>query len=529
MHYGILKTMERFFNTTGPCNPEDHYMLPPEERLVRAQLDRYISQKLYWVLHAPRQTGKTTFLTSWMHKINQSKQAIACYVSIERCQGFTDIEQSMQGIASAIIEYAGLFLPPQYIPKTIQIDPASLVSAMLVQWAGLVAPLPLVVLFDEVDVLEDQAMISFLRQLRGGFAGRGVGKFPVSIALVGMRDLRDYIVHAKDGQLVRPGSPFNVKEDSASLGNFDFEDGQRLVQQHIQDTGQVIEPQAIQHVWDLAKGQPWLTNAICKKCTWVICPNHETVTKDHVEQAKELLIQERAVHLDSLSERLRDPKVKKIVQLILTGETDPSLIRGDNFRLTQDLGLVSLENGTPVISNPIYQEVVARVLSEEYQLSIPAIEFVWKKPDGTLDMDTLLKEFQIFWRRNSDIWETKSDYPEAFPHLVLMAFFQRVVNGGGRIEREYAAGRGRMDLAIQFAGTWNIIEIKLVHPADGLETTIEHGIKQILGYRNTWDSTAASYLVVFDRTPAGRARSWDERLFWHRKQTPQGLVTVVGG
>ena len=65
--------MARFFNTTGPCNPDDHYILPPEARLVRAQLDRYIESKLYWVLHAPRQSGKTTFLQSWMRKINDRK------------------------------------------------------------------------------------------------------------------------------------------------------------------------------------------------------------------------------------------------------------------------------------------------------------------------------------------------------------------------------------------------------------------------------------------------------------------------
>ena len=74
----------RFFNTTGPCDPNDHYMLPPEERLVGAQLHRYISDKLYWVLHAPRQTGKTTFLQSWMREINSGNEAISCYVSLER-------------------------------------------------------------------------------------------------------------------------------------------------------------------------------------------------------------------------------------------------------------------------------------------------------------------------------------------------------------------------------------------------------------------------------------------------------------
>ncbi|MDR1566880.1 MAG: ATP-binding protein, partial [Treponema sp.] len=96
-----MKRPVRFFNTTGPCNPDDHYMLPPRERLVGAQLDRYIRDKLYWVLHAPRQTGKTTFLQSWMREINAGDEAIACYVSVESCQGVAEPERAMPAICAA--------------------------------------------------------------------------------------------------------------------------------------------------------------------------------------------------------------------------------------------------------------------------------------------------------------------------------------------------------------------------------------------------------------------------------------------
>ena len=53
-------------------------------------MSRYIKNKLYWVLHAPRQTGKTTFLQAWMREINFGGEHIACYVSVERCQGVAD-------------------------------------------------------------------------------------------------------------------------------------------------------------------------------------------------------------------------------------------------------------------------------------------------------------------------------------------------------------------------------------------------------------------------------------------------------
>ncbi|MDR3250619.1 MAG: hypothetical protein LBT42_03015, partial [Tannerella sp.] len=102
----MAKRDVRFFNTTGPCNPDDHYMLPPEDRLVGAQLHRYINDQLYWVLHAPRQTGKTTFLQSWMREINAGTEAVACYVSIEACQGIEDTELSMLTVCDAIKGFA---------------------------------------------------------------------------------------------------------------------------------------------------------------------------------------------------------------------------------------------------------------------------------------------------------------------------------------------------------------------------------------------------------------------------------------
>ncbi|MBF0544471.1 MAG: ATP-binding protein [Candidatus Riflebacteria bacterium] len=459
--------MSRFFNTTGPCNPRDHYMLPPAERLINAQLSRYIKDKLYWVLHAPRQTGKTTFLQSWMREINSGNQALAAYVSVEICQGITDPESAMPGIVQEIVSAARQQLGPGLIPPIPDVTPVSVLKGTLQQWAAIVAPKPLIVLFDEVDVLQDQSLVSFLRQLRSGFADRGVGLFPVSIALVGMRDLRDYLIRLKDGVALNPGSPFNIKEDSASIGNFSRTDVNKLISQHTEETGQQFEPNAIELIYELTRGQPWLVNSLAKKCVWKIVPEESKapVTVEHVLKAKEMLIQDRAVHLDSLAERLKEPRVKKIIQPIMTGESEPNLAEGDDFRYCLDLGIVSADNGTPQIANPIYREVIPRTLNQGMQYAIPLPEFKWCRENGTLDMAALLKRFQAFWRRNADLWEQKSNYTEAFPHLLLMAFLQRVTNGGGRVEREYAAGRGRMDLAIEFAGTWTIIEIELVHPS----------------------------------------------------------------
>jgi hypothetical protein len=507
-------------------------MLPPEERLVGAQLHRYIRDQLYWVLHAPRQTGKTTFLQSWMKEINAADEAVACYVSVERCQGIAEPERAMPAICNAVCKHAAEYKLP--VPKAGTDDPVSMLNAMLAHWAQLTAPKPLVVLFDETDVLIEGTLISFLRQLRDGFAGRGVGTFPTSIALVGMRDLKDYITAAKGGVPVNPGSPFNVKADSASLSNFSRNDIERLFSQRTEETGQRINPDALDYIYDQSRGQPWIVNNLFMRATMQIldAESPETVTLEHIREARNRMIDARETHLDALAYRLEDPQIRKVMETIITGEPDPLMAGGEAFRISVDLGLVSVENGVPVVANPIYREVIARQLTYSTQLAIPAPHWKWEKPDGTLDMDSLLKEFQNFWRTNSEVWEEKMNYPEAFPHLLLMAFLQRVTNGNGRIEREYAAGRGRMDLGVEYCGGWSILEVKLVRGGRTFEAVMKEGIEQTHRYRESfWQAPGVGkpgvnavrcYLVIFDRRP--KKPSWEKRLKWVRK----GDITVVG-
>jgi len=514
-----------FFNTTGPCNPNDHYMLPPEDRLVDAQLHRYISDKLYWVLHAPRQTGKTTFLQSWMRKINDAGDAVACYVSVERCQGFADVSTSMPLISEAIRTYSERFyLPVPDIPET---TPGSMVDTILGNWAKLVAPKPLIVLFDEVDILEGETVISFLRQLRSGFAERGVGKFPVSIALVGMRDLKDYITASKNGKEPNPGSPFNIKEDSARLSNFSKDDVVHLFAQRTSENGQQITQEALDYVYEQSGGQPWIVNSLFKRVTLRILDQNsvETVTLKHVEKAREQMIAARETHLDALGERLKDPRIRRVIESVISGDFNPDLGRTNHdVMLAMDLGLVQWTSETGlVISNPIYSEILTRHLNSGYHdIMPPPSSWIWQKPDGRMDMDKLLTEFQKFWRQHSDKWEEKAEYTEAFPHLLLMAFLQRVINGGGLIDRDCGAGRGRMDLFINFKNESFIIEVKMLRNHDSPKTIEEEGLEQVKKYHDKFDHETPVYLIIFDRR--NKKQTWDERISW--KQV--GNVAVLG-
>jgi hypothetical protein len=367
-----------------------------------------------------------------------------------------------------------------------------------------------------------------LRQLRGGFADRGPEKFPVSIALVGMKDLKDYITATKDGVPVNPGSPFNIKEDSATISNFSKDEVQKLFAQRTEETGQTITAEAMDFVFDQSRGQPWIVSSLFKRATMRILKedSKETVTLDHVLEAREQMIQARETHLDALAMRLRDGRVKKIIEPILTGELNPNLGRDNpDVQYVMDMGLVKWDNEKGLtIANPLYAEIIARNLNSGYHdIMPPPSQWHWQKTDGSLDMDSLLQEFQDFWAQHSEIWEQKADYTEAFPHLLLMAFLQRILNGGGRIIREYAAGMDRMDLAAEYQGQWYIIEIKLVRRYNNPDKVLEAGLRQIAQYRDKIDPKAPAYLVIFDRRPETKALPWEKRL----GRTQEGTVAVL--
>lgn len=351
--------------------------------------------------------------------------------------------------------------------------------------------------------------MSLLRQIRAGFMNRGVGQFPTSVGLIGMRDLRDYLTESKDGAPVNPGSPFNIKVGSFTIRNFDAADTRELLAQHTEETGQVFETDACDEIFRVTQGQPFLVNALADDCVTHLVPDRAApITKAHVEQARERLILARTTHLDALAQRLREPRVARIVQAVITGDA-PIEYSTDDFQYVVDLGLIRRGHHGAEAANPLYREVLARQLSYDLQENLQRPWWPWARPDGGLDFPALMVAFRQWWRENADILRGPDGYPEAVPHLALMAFLQRVVNGGGRVHREFAAGRGAVDLLVEFGRDRFAVEIKRVRERDGLDAQKQRGAAQLAAYLDTVGLTEG-WLVLFD-VRAGR--SWDERLW----------------
>lgn len=487
----------RFFNTAGPCNPADHYMLPALERLAAFDVHRLIAQKSYFILHAPRQTGKTTAMLELARQLTASGEYTAVMVSMEVGAAFpTDIDAAEKAILNSWQFDVAYQLPKELQPSTWPDAPeGQRIGAALGAWAS-AASRPLVIFLDEIDALQNEVLISILRQLRSGYPRRPRG-FPASLALVGLRDVRDYKVASGGSDRLNTPSPFNVAVGTFTLSNFTPAEVTRLLQQHTAETGQPFTPEALSLVFELTQGQPWLVNALAKVAVEeLVKVVKEAVTAEHVQTAKERLIERRQTHLDQLTDKLRQPRVRHVIEPILAGGL-LTAIPQDDLDYVADLGLVRRLNGRSLeIANPIYREMIPRALSSITQASLPAIQPIWLNEDGTLNPANLLTAFLAFWRQHGQPLLGSAPYHEIAPHLVLMAFLHRVVNGGGTLEREYAIGTGKMDLCLRYGEVTLALELKVWR--DGRPDPLAEGLTQLDDYLNGL-GLGTGWLVIFDR------------------------------
>jgi hypothetical protein len=248
-----------------------------------------------------------------------------------------------------------------------------------------------------------------LAQIRDGYNYRfqpGHNKFPRSLALVGLRDIRDYLaLEHPQSTGEHQASPFNIVTETMTLANFTQKEIGALYRQHTEATGQVFEDKAIERAWYWSEGQPWLVNALARQIVdYKLKGDRSTsVTTILFDEAAETLIKQRDPHIDSLLKRLKEPRVKKVMESVLTGTIAAVSPNDDDSRYCRDLGLLELTNENLLRpSNPIYKEVIIRTLTDQVDKFIPKTSVnIWT--DGqTLFLTNLLKEFQIFWRNIMD-------------------------------------------------------------------------------------------------------------------------------
>ncbi len=507
--------MARFFNTAGVCEPRKHYMLPPDRRLPG--LGSLIDREAYFVVHAPRQSGKTTCFHHLARELTAAGRYAAQLASCETARTVgEDVDRAVNVVVRAIEVEAARDLPPELRPPPAEsvhgVDAEIRLNSYLGAWCRC-CPRPVVLFFDEIDALAGKSLLAVLQQLRAGYRSRPE-RFPHAMALIGLRDVRDYRVRDAPEipdpvvrelkEILGTSSPFNIKVRSLTLRNFTAEEVAELYGQHTAETGQVFSHDAMELAYGLTRGQAWLVNALADQVVAEDAPDVATeITAEHIDRAKEALILRRDTHIDSLTNRLRDARIRRVIEPILAAEFPERGIPEDDVDFVEDLGLVALGPAGYGMANPIYREVIPRALTSLTEKFLPVDERSFVLADGGLDFDGLLDAFVAFWREHAESFLRRQPYSEAAAQLVCMAYFQRIVNGGGYIDREYAVGSGRIDLCIRWPvpdGTWERYALELKVWRRGRPDPIKAGLVQIGEYLKRLGLDEGT-LIIFDQRP----------------------------
>lgn len=508
----------KFFNTAGPVNQPDHYKVDPLNRWNLEEILSLIEQKKYFILHAPRQTGKTSSMLALQEYLNQEGKYLAIYANFEVGQAArNNVEEGIKAIISNLEDRLSKLLKSFSFNSISQIIQEKGYANALFYYLSKICEFskkPVVLLIDEIDSLVGDTLISVLRQLRAGYDKRPAS-FPSTVVLCGVRDIKDYRIQTSGQDIISGGSAFNVKAESLRLGNFTKNDVINLYTQHTIETGQKFDEECYDLVMNYTDGQPWLVNALAYKVTYEMKENRDpsvTITPKILEVAKEVLILSRQTHLDQLADKLKEERVRQIILPMILGQ-DPKH-RQDDADYCIDLGLIKRVSDGLQISNQIYKEVILRELTEVNQdRFLSKYSPIWVNPDGSINVKTLLTLLKDFWNENNGIWASHiAGYQEAAPQLITQAFLQRVANSKGIINREYGLSRKRTDLMLKWQYEFNdqfyiqniIMELKVIHKQLSYNKVLNEALAQTAIYAKTWGVKDA-HILIFDRD---KSQNW---------------------
>ena len=529
----------RAFNTEGPVVAADHYHIPPLERIDLDQVLGLVRDKKYFVLHAPRQTGKTSAMLALRDLLNggHAGDYRCVYANVEAGQAAREnVAEGMRAVLSQFALRASLTLGDDSLERIGRdaLDsggPLGALSLALSRWAA-ADRTPLVLLIDEIDALVGDTLLAVLRQLRAGYDQRP-SAFPQSVVLCGVRDVRDYRIHSTaENRMVLGGSAFNVKAKSLRLGDFSEPEVRELLGQHTAATGQAFTEEALRLILTRTAGHsPWLVNALCREACFDDKAGRDRsrpITEQAIREAQERLIPgagdpprqpgrhvargARAAGGGADADRHRPARVDR---------------RGCRLRLRPGAG-GSGDGRHAAHRQPDLRRSGAAPSELRRADGDAATDGVVRgRGRGPLDVEGLIAAFQAFFREHSEHWVQRFErYHEAGPQLLLQAHLQRIVNGGGRIEREYALGRGRTDLLVVWpqGGRERRFVVECKVRRGELERTVAEGVKQTRAYGDRC-AAEAGHLIVFDRAPD---RTWEEKIFRRPPSTDGVPVTVWG-
>ena len=318
------------------------------------------------------------------------------------------------------------------------------------------------------------------------------------------------------------------------MGDFSPDEMRALLAQHTAQSGQAFAEEALNGIWELSRGQPWLVNALAYETCFGNKAGRDRsrpITADAVRDARERLILRHDTHLDQRADKLQEERVRRVVEPLLSGAPTAETIPADDLQYVRDLGLVR-QTDPVAVANPIYREVIPRVLAyttQAMEVQQDPASCVVRRYRRRPASGQAAGRLPVVLPEHSQHRAERFQYKEAGPQLLLQAFLQRIVNSGGGVEREYGLGRRRTDLLVirpvpGAAHRTRKMAIECKVRRHSLAATIDQGLEQTRAYMDRC-AAGEGHLVIFDR----RADvSWEKKAFCRERAAGDARITVWG-
>lgn len=490
---------KRYFEKSGVVDPGASYYVPLENvtNMDNQDIKTMVDLGRYFSIFAPRQSGKTTYLEDFCHKLEKESTYVAIILSFQR---YKDLDKQkfyqliQKDLYIQLINRLDAVNCPKLGPVKAYLDSHNLsdhisFSDLFEELNRIIEFKKTVIFIDEFDSIPINELENFLTTLRELYQKykKHKDKALYSIGLVGIRNITKLVVGGV--------SPFNIA-DQVKLPPFSLKNIRDLYAQYTEATNQPFTEGAVKKVREETAGQPWLVNRLGTILTVDIKPETtDPITAEDVEKAISILLYEENSHFDNITEKAKQHK-ETFIDVVFNGVGN---IPGDDEQsLLLTHGLIKAEGKSVLVSNPIYKKRFTMTFFRESGASADVSHKGYFTPEGLLNMEAILSDFEEYIIRIGITAFYASQKPhEKTGQFLLTAWLYQFVEGGkGELRYETPTGLGRMDILLIYKDYKYIIETK-INRSTG-DKTLNKAMEQLCRKYLLTEQVDEGYIVIFD-------------------------------
>jgi len=504
----------RTFNTTGVCNPEQHYMVDLAERLAQVRI--LVDAGSYFTINRARQFGKTTTLNALTGYLNHEYYVVSMDFQMQMSNAKFKNENSFAlAFAKAFIasfrvnkksEGSVYEAAISRFAESFSIAPENYELVELFQaLSALCGDLPedVVLMIDEVDsATNNQVFLDFLAQLRGYYINRSRFATFKSVILAGVCDIKNLRRKLRPDEEHKDNSPWNIAADFDIDMSFSPVQITEMLESYEDDhkTGMDIEDMA-QEIYAYTSGYPYLVSRLCQLLDNQIRSSSDkgAWTRNALLEAVRNLVKESNSLFDDMAKKVKDYSELKtlLYDILFCGRSIPYNLGTELVSIGTMFGFLKDDAGQVAISNRIFEIWFYNLFIAEEAINSDTYQAGQKNKNQFVDENGLNLELVLmkFVQHFTESFSGSTDkFIEDNGRKLFLLYIRPLINGSGNYYIEARTrSMGRTDLIIDFQGKQYIVEMKIWHG----EEYNARGEEQLLGYLKDYN-LKKGYMLSFN-------------------------------